>query len=156
MSVARAIARRLFGRSIEVIDLEIAFYKQANHFGTHGVMIASHKDLGLKNHPVRFVFIGLSTPPAMTPRIIEYIWEEARAQGFIPASIQSYGEVLETHTGLSPRILVNGNRRQSEDALHNHRSNALETTLHAIATASAQTDLVNNTPSIDSFLVKEG
>ena len=45
MSIARAIARRLFGRSIEVLDLEIAFHKQANHFGTHGVMIASHKDL---------------------------------------------------------------------------------------------------------------
>ncbi len=163
MSTARAIARRLFGRSIEVLDLEIAFHKQANHFGTHGVIIASHKDLKLDNQPVRFVFIGLTQPPAMTPRIIEYVWEEARAQGFIPFSIQSYGHVLATHTGLPPRALVSESRRDAEDAFSLHRDKeptALETTMRAIATASAPDEIPlpssENIPSIDSLLKERG
>ena len=136
MSVARAIARRLFGRSIEVLDLEIAFHKEANHYGTHGVIIASHKDHGLKNQSVRFVFIGMSEPPAMTPRIIEYIWEEARAQGFVPTAIQSYGSVLNTHAGLPSRALIRHQLRQAEGIPQGARSSALETTLQATADAS--------------------
>jgi hypothetical protein len=153
MSVARAIARRLFGRSIEVLDLEIAFHKEANHYGTHGVIIASHKDHGLKNQPVRFVFIGMTEPPAMTPRIIEYVWEEARAQGFVPSAIQAYGHVLHTHSGLPARALISTAQRQLEDERSNRNSNALETTLQAIAGAAASEESV---PSIDSLLVKAG
>ena len=159
MSIVRSIARHLFGKSWEVLDLEIAFHKQANPFGTHGVLLASHKDLKLDNQPVRFVFIGMTQPPAMTPRIIEYVWEEARAQGFIPYSIQSYGTVLSTHTGLPPRALVSESRRNSEDAFSVHRDKeptALETTLKAIATASASDEIPlpgsESVPPIDSFL----
>ena len=162
MSLVRSIARHLFGRSWEVIDLEIAFHKQANHFGTHGVLIASHKDLKLQDHPVRFVFIGMTEPPVMTPRVIEYIWEEARAQGFIPFSIQSYGNVLTTHAGLPPRALVSESRRNAEDAFSLHRDKeptALETTIRAIAVASAPdiTEIgAEGVPSLDSFLKQEG
>lgn len=152
MSVARAIARRLFGRSIEVLDLEIAFHKEANHYGTHGMIIASHKDHGLKNQSVRFVFIGMSEPPAMTPRIIEYIWEEARAQGFVPTAIQSYGSVLNTHVGLPSRALIKHQLRQAEGV----PQGALETTLRAIADASALPQTNDAIPPIESFLVKEG
>ena len=152
MSVARAIARRLFGRSIEVLDLEIAFHKQANHYGTHGVIIASHKDHRLNNQPVRFVFVGMSEPPAMTPRIIEYIWEEACAQGFVPTSIQSYGSVLNAHVGLPSRALIKHQLRQTEGVPHG----VLETTLRAIADASGLPQSSETIPPIESFLVKEG
>lgn len=104
MSVARSIARRIFGRSIEVIDLEIAFHKEANPYGSHGTLIATHVGQGLKNAPVRFVFIGMSEPPALTPRIAEYIWEEARAQGYMPSAIQTYGSVLETSKSLTTHM----------------------------------------------------
>jgi hypothetical protein len=153
MSIARAIARRLFGRSIEVLDLEIVFHKAANHFGSHGIITASHKDLGLANEPVRFVFIGMTTPPALTPRVLEYIWEEARAQGFLPTAVESYGHVLTTHVGLPPRALVSADRRNAECMLRPQRVDAFESTRHVIA-AAAQPD---NSPSvIDSLLIKQG
>lgn len=103
MSFARNLVRRMFGQSIEVLGLEIAFHKQANMHGTHGVLIASHRDQKLENHPVRFVFVGLSEAPPMTPIIMNYIWEEARAQGYIPFKVMSYGHILETHN--DPKIV---------------------------------------------------
>lgn len=91
MSILCTMARNIFGSSIEVIDLKIAFHKDANPFGTHGILKADHVDQKLKDHPVRFVFIGASKPPVLTPRILSYLWEEARAQGYQPQSLESYG-----------------------------------------------------------------
>lgn len=136
MSIARDLARLMFGRSIEIIDLKIAFYKDANLYGTHGHLTASHFDKGLKNCAVRFVFIGLSDPPAMTPRIAEYIWEEAKAQGYIPTAISSYGSVLETHSNLPPRALISNERRSVEDFNSYGRVPSLEETA-ALAVAAA-------------------
>jgi hypothetical protein len=93
----------MFGQSIEVLGLEIAFHKQANLYGTHGVLVASHRDQKLANHPVRFVFVGLSEAPPLTPIIMNYIWEEARAQGYVPLKLMSYGHILETHS--DPKIV---------------------------------------------------
>lgn len=156
MSVARAIARRLFGRSIEIIDLEIAFYKDANRYGTHGVIIASHKDLGLENQPVRFVFIGMSEPPPMTPRVIEYVWEEAKVQGFIPTSIKSYGSVLATHIGFPPLALVCDDRRRAEDVFYDRKASVVGGSMHAVATTTAPDTVKKIHPPFDSFLKKEG
>lgn len=96
MSFARNLVRRMFGQSIEVLGLEIAFHKKANLYGTHGILMASHRDQKLDNYQVRFCFVGLSEAPAMTPVIMNYIWEEAKAQGYIPHKLLSYGHVLET------------------------------------------------------------
>jgi hypothetical protein len=94
MSVFRNLAKKLFGKSIEVIDLDVRFHKEANHFGHHGTLRASHVAQNLKDHEVRFVFVGVSTPPPMTPLIVDHIWEEAKAQGYVPHAILTYGEVL--------------------------------------------------------------
>lgn len=115
MTIMRDIARKLFGRSIEIIDLRIAFHKDANFYGTHGHIIATHVDHGLMDEEVRFVFLGVSKPPALTPHIVNFIWEEAKAKGFIPHSISSYGHVLRTHSSLNPRDIVSAERRAAED-----------------------------------------
>lgn len=110
----RPLVRSIFGKSIEVIDLKIKFHKEANLHGTHGLLVASHKGMNLEHSQVRFVFVGVCQPPAMTPRIVDYIWEEALAQGFIPHSIASYGHVLAADQGVPARALVSEERRQAE------------------------------------------
>jgi hypothetical protein len=104
MSIARNLARRLFGQSIEVIGLELVFHKKANLYGTHGIITASHRDQKLDNYPVRFCFVGLSEAPPMTPVIMNYIWEEAKAQGYTPFKLQSYGHVLETTPSMDKHV----------------------------------------------------
>jgi hypothetical protein len=113
-NIARQIARNLLGKSIEVVDLKIAFHKDANIYGEHGTLRASHVTQGLKDQDVRFVFIGTTEPPALTPRIFEYIWEEARAQGFIPTALTGYGKVLATATNIKPAQLISEERRVAE------------------------------------------
>jgi hypothetical protein len=114
MNIARQIARNLFGKSIEVVDLKIAFHKDANIYGEHGTLRASHVTQGLKDQDVRFVFIGTTEPPALTPRIFEYIWEEARAQGYVPTALSSYGNVLATATNIKPAALISAERQVAE------------------------------------------
>lgn len=136
MSYLRNVARTLFGRSIEVLDLKVAFHKEANLYGTHGHLIATHLEQRLKNAPVRFVFIGMSEPPAMTPRILEYIWEEARAQGYIPHTLASYGEVLATHAEATSDDIVSAERRQ-EEGVHYALPRG-ERELHVVGAPGAQ------------------
>lgn len=106
MSAIRSLLRTVFGKSWEICDLEIAFHKRANLYGEHGRILASHRAENIDGEPVRFVFVGLSSPPPMTPRILEYIWEEARAQGFTPHAMITYGAVLQTTPDLVPNDLV--------------------------------------------------
>lgn len=139
MSLARTLARKVFGRSIEVNDLQIAFHKEANLYGTHGLLLASHVDQGLKNVPVRFVFVGLSEAPPLTPVIMSYVWEEAKAQGYVPHALSAYGLVLETHTGLKPRDLIAKERREAEDA------NSGRVTIHRMPVPKGPTTIYERT-----------
>lgn len=129
------LINRMFGRSIKIIELK--FHKEANKHGTHGHLVASHIDQKLESVPVRFVFVGLTTPPPLTPKIMMYIWEEARTQGYIPKSLHSYGHVLETHTGFEPSDLVSPERRQAENQFHGQGSKGLPETTRVIAAADA-------------------
>ncbi|BAW19199.1 hypothetical protein [Ralstonia phage RP31] len=112
----RILARQLFGKSFEVADLDIVFHKEANYFGAHGYLTASSAEHNVKDENIRFVFPGLSTPPVLTPRILDYIWEEAKAAGFIPTSLVSYGNVLPADSNLPSRALVSAQRRLAEDS----------------------------------------
>lgn len=114
MTFFRNLAKQLFGTSFETIDLKIAFHKEANVYGTHGVLRASNIELGLENANVRFVFVGMSTPPPMTPRIFQYLWEEAKAQGFLPQELTKYGNVLITDTSMTSKFLVSAEQKQKE------------------------------------------
>lgn len=80
-------------------NLEIRFHKDANRFGEHGTLVASHIRQNLDKEPIRFVFLGMATPPKLTLELHSYICEEAKAQGYIPYDIQTYGkenEVVDT------------------------------------------------------------
>lgn len=106
MNIIHTALKAMFGKSWEVTDLQLAFHKEANLHGEHGLILASHRKYQIDGEAVRFVFVGLSSPPPMTPRILEYIWEEARAQGFIPHALITYGNVLKTNDELEPQQLV--------------------------------------------------
>lgn len=115
-NIARQIARNIFGRSIEVVDLPIKFHKDANYYGTHGKLQGNSVEHNLKDAEIRFVFPGMSTPPALTPRIMEYIWEEARAAGFVPTKLINYGQVIPTERELEARAAVSAARIAAERA----------------------------------------
>jgi hypothetical protein len=87
------------GRVNPFDKLEVRFHKDANRFGEHGTLIGSHVRQGLDMEPIRFVFVGMATPPKLTLELHIYIWEEAIAQGYIPHDLQTYGkenEVVDT------------------------------------------------------------
>jgi hypothetical protein len=130
MSLFKKLAQRIWGKSFDVRELEIAFHKKANLHGTHGLLMASHRDQRLDNFPVRFVFIGMSEPPAMTPSVIDYIWDEAKAQGYIPHKLQAYGFVLDTTSDVSTHDLADGNN------FAGRATDALPEATQAIAKAS--------------------
>lgn len=84
--------------TIRSVDLEIKFHKQTNAYGEHGTMVVSHVKQGLREVAVRFVFVGLTTPPKLDHRMFTYLWEEARNQGYIPHEIKTYGRENEIDT----------------------------------------------------------
>lgn len=115
MSFIRNLARKYLGKSFEINDLVIAFHKEANLYGTHGHLRATHIDQNIKDAPVRFVFIGMTRPPELTPTILTYIWEEARAKGYVPHGIHSYGHAIDLKSAKMDDI-ISPERRSAEDA----------------------------------------
>ena len=104
-----------------LLDVDIKFHKDANEHGSHGKIVVTHRGKGLNKAPVSFVFLGLTTPPAINPMVLDYIWEKAYEQGFIPHEILHYGTPLKSHVGLSARQCLSNERRQAEDAAEAER-----------------------------------
>lgn len=75
--------------------LVIVFHKEARHFGEHGKIRVSHKRQNIDDEIVTFAFPDLATPPNLDPFLINYIWEEAKAQGYIPHNLIEYGRTAE-------------------------------------------------------------
>ena len=87
-------------------ELELRFHKEANLYGEHGTLVVSHVKQGITEMPVRFVFVGVATPPKLDRVLFNYIWEEARTQGYIPHSLRTYGKENEID---SSKALVSAN-----------------------------------------------
>lgn len=84
----------MFGRKQAKIDgLKMAFYTDAAEHGWHGKILVTSRRRGLERVVVNFVFIGMTEPPALTPALMEHIWTEAKAQGFVPFEIVDALEV---------------------------------------------------------------
>lgn len=84
----------MFGRKQAKIDgLKMAFYTDAAEHGWHGKILVSSRRRGLERTVVNFVFVGMTEPPALTPALMEHIWTEAKAQGFVPFEIVDALEV---------------------------------------------------------------
>lgn len=82
----------LFGKKQKPFnETEIKFHKEAIYFGEHGQIVVSNIKEGLREQAVRFVFVGLTTPPKLDAAIFLRIWEEAKNQGYIPHYIDFYG-----------------------------------------------------------------
>ncbi len=87
----RTFMNVLLGRQQPALSLKVAFYKDAALHGMHGSINVSHRGFNLNGQPVRFVFIGVHTPPPATPELLAFLFEEARIQGFIPHHVELYG-----------------------------------------------------------------
>jgi hypothetical protein len=84
----------MFGRKQAKIDgLKMAFYTDAAADGSHGKILVTSRRRGLEREVVNFVFVGMTAPPALTPALMEHIWTEAKAQGFVPFEIVGALEV---------------------------------------------------------------
>lgn len=77
----------LFSEPTRLKDLEVRFYTAAAADGSHGRIRVSHRRLGLVERDVNFVFVGLTTPPDLTPELLVHVFSEARAQGYVPHAL---------------------------------------------------------------------
>ena len=73
-------------------ELEVRFHKEANFFGEHGTLNASHHKQELKETNIRFVLVGLTTPPKLDLFTFVFLWEAAKEQGYIPHALVTYGK----------------------------------------------------------------
>lgn len=147
MSIILKALLKVFGKKQQILEVEIKFHKEANLYGRHGTIKASHKEQKLEGYPVRFVFKGLSTPPALTPNVLQYIWEEAKAQGYNPEEMLSYGEVLPTHNELDHNDVVSQERKDAENRFHDSVSDRMPARTQQLA----QADVTNELAQLNRF-----
>lgn len=86
--------------------IRVLFHRDAAGLQTHGALCVSHADYDLDNNPIRFSFIGLSTPPALTIDVMEHLWQEAHSQGFIVHALLSYGDIINATPAIEVGQLI--------------------------------------------------
>lgn len=133
-----------------ILDVEIAFHRDAAQYGSHGKILVTSRKLGLNKIGVHFVFVGLSTPPGLSPSVFEYIWEKAAEKGIQAHEIIYYGTTLKSNVGLPARSMISKSRNDAEDAVKTEDRlsvlNQQGSTAHAVAmTAITQAKKANIT-----------
>jgi hypothetical protein len=74
-------------------EIDVRFHKEANHHVIHGYLVVTHKQMGIKEAPVAFSFPDFSDAPDLDLRLMIDLFEAAKAQGYIPLRLHSYGAV---------------------------------------------------------------
>lgn len=97
---------KLFAKKKPVIfnntkRLRVLFHRETAGLPAHGAIVVDHPDYDLDNSPIRFNFLGLSTPPALTIQVMQHIVEEAEAQGYNVHHLLSYGSVIDPNPAKS-------------------------------------------------------
>ena len=96
------IAHRVTTRRKPPADFNIRFYTDASSQGSHGVINVTNRKLGLIERDVNFVLEGVTTPPMLTPVLLDKIWTAAQAQGYTPHGLPDALEV--NHHAETPMI----------------------------------------------------
>lgn len=78
-------------------EVEILFYKDCRHLGSHGMVVVSNKKMRLYRVSVPFIFPGLATPPVLTARLMQDIQSAAESQGYVFHHLvaEAYGSGVE-------------------------------------------------------------
>lgn len=76
-------------------ELNVAIYKDTNHIGQHGIMLASHAGKKVRAMPVPFVFPGMTEPPKLDARLMVDLFSAFESQGWIPHHIVQYGSLSD-------------------------------------------------------------
>ncbi|WP_144106588.1 hypothetical protein [Paraburkholderia sp. BCC1886] len=92
------IIERIFGQAEEVKrtslnEIDVRFHKEAFLHTVHGYLVVTNRQLGIKEAPVAFAFPNYSKAPVLDQRLIVDLWEAAKAQGYIPHRLDSYGAI---------------------------------------------------------------
>jgi len=101
-----SIINKMYVATMNLIGLDVShkavaakpkvfFYHDAAYHGDHGTIFVSSRGRGLVDVPVKFVFAGLSNPPKLDLQTMQYIWEQALEQGFVPQHIVTYKGSME-------------------------------------------------------------
>lgn len=120
-----AFVRGLFSRRKKSNSIfpKVSFHTEDVQYGTHGYLKAACPQRGIGAPcSVRFVFVGLSHPPAFTPEVFAHIYAEAANAGFQVEFLESYGLRSRTPVATSPKAMLsdacvtaeNGSHRRSE------------------------------------------
>jgi hypothetical protein len=130
----------MFGRKQAKIDgLKMAFYTDAAEHGWHGKILVTSRRRGLERTVVNFVFIGMTEPPALTPALMEHIWTEAKAQGFVPFEIVDALEVNKAPEKKPDAALATGVTDEALRFKHGQGPDPLAATRRVAAVPPANT-----------------
>jgi hypothetical protein len=82
-------------KEIRPDDIQVLFHTEAAYHGEHGRLLVTNRAVGMIEKPIIFCLKGVSTPLPMNLRLFWHIWESAKAEGFIPLEMLSYGNTIE-------------------------------------------------------------
>lgn len=119
--VLHFIDRHAIEKALGNLPHEIRFYKEAARHGEHGTLLVDSPKHGIRDTVISFVFVGEPMPPAISPMLLEYIWQEGLIHGFVVKELRTYGvlkeiQVPEVEAPKQPTLLAELQKTMSAKA----------------------------------------
>lgn len=69
---------------------QVVFYKEASEYAEHFRLRVTNRTLKISDVVVPGAFVGMTKPPRLDVETLNYIFETARAQGYVPHHLEAY------------------------------------------------------------------
>lgn len=73
-------------------NFTIKFGREAANHSIHGVLVADNRSENLKDIEIYFAFVGMETPPQLTPDVLTAVFNQAKDAGYVPHHVTKYGK----------------------------------------------------------------
>jgi hypothetical protein len=108
------IIEKLSGKKNK-INLPVKFHTDAFDLPEHGTIYVNNKTKRLSNEPVRFSFVGAAVPPKLDQNVFNYIWTQAKKQGYEPIHLRTYATVYPASMNVVPKVRMREEKPETRD-----------------------------------------
>lgn len=90
MSIANVLSSFFSAKVQPGMRPQVVFYKEAAEYAEHFRLRVTNRTLKIHDIVVAGAFVGMTQPPRLDVETLNYIFEAARAQGYVPYHLEAY------------------------------------------------------------------
>lgn len=108
MSIANVLSSFFSAKVQPGMRPQVVFYKEAAEYAEHFRLRVTNRTLKISDVVVPGAFVGMTQPPRLDVETLNYIFETARAQGYVPHHLEAY-QLVDVVSPVAPPVVTQEN-----------------------------------------------